>query len=373
MNEIGTLAGFGARMPGVLSFVTPVFRTPSLRLSAQVSGDDGIVSTFREVPAGEGFMAAASPLFLTTGQQRMYAFQTTEVEIVSGTANALAWFLREATESASDFLAIHPRTGAAIKRFLEMEKCVPRRSADLNVFILRRSRGRTGAFKLAEMRSVGTKLQEVTNEEFEKTLSRSVISALKREHASGLGLHSEARERVRSLVDPRGADGRRSAAKVASRVLQKLGRQARNGKSDNHLLCMRCGLSMVIDYPSQEGTASLLGLVATLVHASRNKPTVLQSNMLDIGIEVLADHLDRLSFPEEETTHLQLAILFQEMQATRQANEHTKDTMRRLRERSHETQYIPKGGELEWCSEMDVKNLKFDEIATGAEDDRVSS
>ena len=61
MITIGSLIGFDSRMPGVLSFVSPVFRTNDLRRAGQHSKDeDGVVSAFRAVPAGRGFMVRIS-------------------------------------------------------------------------------------------------------------------------------------------------------------------------------------------------------------------------------------------------------------------------------------------------------------------------
>lgn len=369
MKSVGTLLGFDARMPGILSFVSPVFWTPERARTGQVSQEEGgVVQCFREVSASRGFMAASASLCVVSGDPRLYAFQTTDKEIVAGDARRLAQFLVRGSEQSVEFLQSHTRTKAAIDRFILMaENLKPPRKAS-SLYVLRRQRV-TGPFLLAEIHAGNSsKAPPLTLEAAVRSLRSLVWRGLRDGHSSSFGGHAAFGAAVRSHIDSGGVVANEAAAIVASNVVADHRWWVNTSKMLDGQACARCGLSLVYDYPSQSGIEGLLRLVAAILQGAEHAAVPAEGDTLQIAMAVLAKYFHEIS-PASASDALrdEFVFLLKRLEAGQGLREGASVAVRGVTSNRSDDLWIPKGAEESYVDAMQGLNARFDAITSTLE------
>lgn len=114
-----TLTGFIRRLPGILSFVTPVFNDDLGRAHAQTSRENtNAVSGFVLVNTDEDFIEVDFRICVSIGDAPLYGFETSDRTILAGSARPLSEQLKQMMAETPDYRAAMPHTSEMIDRFV---------------------------------------------------------------------------------------------------------------------------------------------------------------------------------------------------------------------------------------------------------------
>jgi hypothetical protein len=121
MSEaLGLLTGIVRPIPGVSTFVTPVFRQSGGRIVTQLVDDDGRVTGFDPICLGEGFESLSENHVVYENDPALYAFELESGRIAFGSAPGLANLLLKADPQMFSATERRSRSAtlAAVRRFL---------------------------------------------------------------------------------------------------------------------------------------------------------------------------------------------------------------------------------------------------------------
>jgi len=312
-------------------------------------------------------MATAAPLCVATGQTRLYAFQTTEREIVLGSAKPLARYLSAEVDRASDFRQRHKRTTDAIERFAEMADGMRLVRDTRSLYVLRRART-TEYFSLSEVGSAAIYAPSSTTVEAGKSLRRLIARGLRDEHASCLGGHAAFRGAVRAAVLQGGTAALEIATVAASEVASACRRRALSENEGSRFVCEYCAFSLVADYPSHAGVRGLLEIIETILQSSEGTLATRGTTMLDLAINVLARHFrDRRAAADGDPARDEFLFLLNRKEGLRISGESASQVLREIADVTLQRRWIEKGTERDYVDTWQELNSRFDEIAESVE------
>jgi len=368
MRSIGALIGFDARMPGVLSFVAPVFSTPEFARAGQVSErEGGPVRLFRAVSAGPGFMATSSSLCVVSGEPRLYAFQTTEREIVAGDARRLSQFLVNGAEEGSDFLEDFPRTKGAIDRFVEMARALgPARKAS-SLYVMQRPRVGV-SFTLAEVRKTEASKPVVTFESAVGSLRRLVWRGLTDGHMASFGGHAAFAAGIRAHVSTGGIVAQHAASAVARALVTHDRHWAHGVRDESGAPCQWCAFQLVSEYPSERGVRTLIRIVASIVRTWEESLSPPTGNTLYAAVSALIRYLRAVPALEGgDPTRDEVLFLFNRIVSAQLLKQDVAKTIHEMSLEPRSDQWIERGAEERYIGDIQDVNARFDAFASTAE------
>lgn len=116
-SEIAKLIGFSRSLPGVCTFVTPIFKTASGVISRQ-EVEDSRVKEFLPISVSEEFTPVEFPLATQSGDEAVYGFEYFTDDFLVGSRAGLCKVLSHTVISSPDAV-LGPQTRAAISRFMD--------------------------------------------------------------------------------------------------------------------------------------------------------------------------------------------------------------------------------------------------------------
>lgn len=263
MSTIARLVGFCQGMPGVHTFVTPVFLSDGGEFVAQCDPTDtGYVVAFEsiDVDKDEGFVPVELDVAAKVGGPAIFAFEASDSWLAIGPASRLADHLQQRLKRAPEFSELRPHTRAAIQRFVAFADAATQKAEASCLFLLMRSERGTYVPMVMESEAPPHASTQVPHTQAQ--WRQAILEFAQAEHAPYLDAHREVEQRVDNLLGAsrNRVEARRAIEAALASILRRA--ELKDGRLTymSHRVCHECLFQLTVRFPAEKALEKLLEL-----------------------------------------------------------------------------------------------------------------